>query len=262
MRKKAVFSLILSLFLISCGIPTWFYISTSDARLTNTSSGSTVSTRVMVETDWSVDVKVMLLYTIHNASSSTTPSSSSIQSGLINTFTSNYRLNTANSNRFSNSSNPVATYTNTAEEKTFNLYALKVVGSSDESEAELPLNGAGSSLDYLFHFDTSSGAAVNETITYRLDSDGSDNLYLYATVNEGEADEKEYRLARYDSSAFLRSSEYQRDSRTDHEDIENGSYSLYILPVMYISAIDGANDYSFSNIMLVNASNFVSLDLT
>ena len=75
MKKRVILSsLILSLvfLLSSCGVPNWFYISSSDARISN-STGSNATTTISVSSDYALDVDVFLLYTIHDATSSSEP---------------------------------------------------------------------------------------------------------------------------------------------------------------------------------------------
>lgn len=256
MKNRVVLSLFLSLFLLTgCGIPTWFYISTSNARLNNNTTS--FSTNIRVDTEFPVEAKFMLLYTIHNASTGTTPTISSIQSSLISDFRSRYRLSDANSNRFANDGNPVATYTNSTSQTTFNLYPFRVLESSDGSS--LPSNGVGGDMDYLFRFDNTNGT-IDETVTYSVTNNPDSTVTITATINEGESDQLTYTLARYDRTAFLNSSSYSSDTKNDHSSVESGSYSIYIFPVMYISS-DDYNGMHFSNTMLVLSSGFLSHQL-
>ena len=247
-------SLILSLvfLLSSCGIPNWFYISSSDARINNSTGSNT--TAISVSSDYALDVDVFLLYTINDATSSSEPTLSQIQSGLRSAFTTRYRINNANSNRFSSGSSSVADYTFTSSGSVFHLYPLKPVGSN------VPLNSGDSPLFRLQK--AYGGANIDYTISYQMIED-SGNRYLQAILYDSSGNEIErVNLARFNSSEFGTDEEITNDSTNDSQKVDQNDYNLYILPVMYISSTSASESgHRFNNLMLVTASSFLSFDL-
>ncbi len=256
MKKRVILSsLILSLvfLLSSCGVPNWFYISSSDARISN-STGSNATTTISVSSDYALDVDVFLLYTIHDATTSSEPKTSQIQSGLRSAFTTRYRINDANSNRFSSGFSSVADYTYTSRQIDFHLYPLKPVGDN------VPLNSGDSPLFRLQK--TFGGTSINNTITYEMIEENG-NRYLQAVLHDSSGNEIDrVSLARFNSSAFGTDENIGNDSNNDHQHIDQNDYNLYVWPVMYISSTSASESgHRFNNLMLVTASSFLSFDL-
>ena len=131
MKRRVVLSFILSLvFLTSCGVPNWFYISSADARISNSGTLNSYTT-ISVNSKYDLNVDVFLLYTITNATETTTPTESQIKNGLRSAFRTRYRINDANSNRFSsNNLSSVAEFEYASTEQQFNLYALRPNGEN------------------------------------------------------------------------------------------------------------------------------------
>lgn len=256
MKKRVILSsLILSLvfLLSSCGVPNWFYISSSDARISN-STGSNATTTISVSSDYALDVDVFLLYTIHDATSSSEPKTSQIQSGLRSAFTTRYMINYANSNRFSSGFSSLADYTYSSRQIDFHLYPLKPMGDN------VPLNSGDSPLFRLQK--TYGGTSINNTITYEMIED-SVNRYLQAVLYDSSGNEIDrVNLARFNSSAFGTDENIGNDSNNDHQHIDQNDYNLYVWPVMYISSTSASESgHRFNNLMLVTASSFLSFDL-
>lgn len=253
MKRRVILSLILSLvFLTSCGIPNWFYISSADARISNSGTSNSYTT-ISVNSKYDLDVDVFLLYTITNATETTTPTESQIKNGLRAAFRTRYRINDANSNRFSsNSLSSVAEFEYTSTEQQFNLYALRPNGEN------VPTNTGSSPL---FRLEKSEGDAnINYNIHYSL-VEGANERYLEVALSD-QLDNgiERFKLARFNSSDF--SINMSQDSADDHTGVEEGKYSLYILPVMYISSNSISNTgYPFNNLMLVTASDFIKIEI-
>ena len=252
MKKRVILSsLILSLvfLLSSCGVPNWFYISPSDARISNSNQNKTTS--INVSSGYELDVDVFLLYTIHNATSSTTPSESQIKNSLQSTFRTRYRINDANANRFSSSGTSIAEYTYTSTQHNFNLYSLKPMGTN------VPTNSGSSPLFKLSKRE--GGAMISSTIDYELvEENGAKYLKAVLTYSDGRTETMT--LARFNSTDF--SVNMSQDSQNDHTSVESGSYSLYVWPVMYISSSSlSSTGYPFNNLMLVTSSDFLKFEL-
>ena len=251
MKKRVILSsLILSLvfLLSSCGVPNWFYISSSDARISNSNQNKTTS--INVSSGYELDIDVFLLYTIHNATSSTTPSESQIKNSLQSAFRTRYRINDANSNRFSSGTNPVASYT--TNDLTFNLYPLDAVDSS------APNN---SGADPLF---LENKPSTQNRITLTLDYEIRDG-YLYVTMTDDDSNTQEYQLQRYNGNGIFSSSGLDQDSRNDHTEVDlGGSYNLYVYPVVYISSNSTSPDtgHGFNNLMMITPTSTQFIDLS
>lgn len=251
MKKRVILSsLILSLvfLLSSCGVPNWFYISSSDARISNSNQNKTTS--INVSSGYELDVDVFLLYTIHNATSSTTPSESQIKNSLQSAFRTRYRINDANANRFSSSGTSIAEYTYTSTQHNFNLYSLKPMGTN------VPTNSGSSSLFKLSKRE--GGAMISSTIDYELVEENGAK-YLKAVLTDSDGRTETMTLVRFNNTDF--SVNMSNDSEKDHTSIESDAYNLYIWPIMYISSTSTANGHAFNNLMLVTASSFLSFDL-
>ena len=254
MKNRVILSsLVLSLFLLlsSCGIPNWFYISSSDARILNSTVGTDRTTTITVESGYDLDIEVFLLYTIHNATGSTTPTGSTIRSGLTSDFRSRYRINDANANRFSSSGTSIAEYTYTSTQHNFNLYSLKPMGTN------VPTNSGSSPLFKLSKRE--GGAMISSTIDYELVEENGAK-YLKAVLTDSDGRTETMTLARFNSTDF--SVNMSQDSQNDHTSVESGSYSLYVWPVMYISSSSlSSTGYPFNNLMLVTSSDFLKFEL-
>ena len=251
MKKRVILSsLILSLvfLLSSCGVPNWFYISPSDARISNSNQNKTTS--INVSSGYELDVDVFLLYTIHNATSSTTPSESQIKNSLQSAFRTRYRINDANANRFSSSGTSIAEYTYTSTQHNFNLYSLKPMGTN------VPTNSGSSPLFKLSKRE--GGAMISSTIDYELVEENGAK-YLKAVLTDSDGRTETMTLVRFNNTDF--SVNMSNDSEKDHTSIESDAYNLYIWPIMYISSTSTANGHAFNNLMLVTASSFLSFDL-
>ena len=251
MKKRVILSsLILSLvfLLSSCGVPNWFYISSSDARISNSNQNKTTS--INVSSGYELDVDVFLLYTIHNATSSTTPSESQIKNSLQSAFRTRYRINDANANRFSSSGTSIAEYTYTSTQHNFNLYSLKPMGTN------VPTNSGSSPLFKLSKRE--GGAMISSTIDYELVEENGAK-YLKAVLTDSDGRTETMTLVRFNNTDF--SVNMSNDSEKDHTSIESDAYNLYIWPIMYISSTSTANGHAFNNLMLVTASSFLSFDL-
>ena len=253
MKRRVVLSLILSLvFLISCGIPNWFYISSADARISNSGTSNPYTT-ISVNSKYDLDVDVFLLYTITNATETTTPTESQIKNGLRSAFRTRYRINDANSNRFSsNNLSSVAEFEYASTEQQFNLYALRPNGEN------VPTNTGSSPL---FRLDKSEG---DSSLNFRLDYsfvENGERKYLEVILSDQLSNNIEsFELARFNLSDF--SVSMSQDNADDHTGVEEGKYSLFILPVMYISSNSISNTgYPFNNLMLVTASDFIKIEI-
>lgn len=253
MKKRVILSsLILSLvfLLSSCGIPNWFYISPSDAKISNSTASSNQYSTVNISSDYALDVDVFILYTIHNASSSTVPSINQISSGLRSAFTASYKENDADAYPLRSGNNSIAEYTYTSTQQQFNLYLLRATGNSvSSSSGNAPIFKLSK---------REGGAMISCRIDYELVEENGAK-YLRAVLTDSDGRTETMTLVRFNNTDF--SVNMSNDSEKDHTSIESDAYNLYIWPIMYISSTSTANGHAFNNLMLVTASSFLSFDL-
>ena len=233
MKKRLILSsFILSLFLLlfSCGIPNWFYINSYNVSNSTTNKTTTFS----INSEFELDISFFLVYSIHNEDVET----STIRSGLLNRFIKEYNANnTNNPNGIPLRNSKLVEYT--YNDNLFSLYPFSVI------EPDGILNFGNSPI---FSVHKNKGQNHLEfQINYDLKVDSNDGRYLSITSSENLT---EYKLFRYNRTPI----EYNQDIDDTDDDVTNAgpsNYTIYILPVFYISSSDSNDLGPYNNTWLI-----------